>query len=135
MKTKFLLLALAAMMVLPISATKPTDLKYPNGVKIPMKEVPTMSFGGRPRIQPYSLDGLFAYEVILSERMLVIVLNEDIETTYIRIEKEKETIYTTAETTLSGDLIEISLDDWQQGNYTLILQNKYNILKGEFTLR
>ena len=97
-----------------------------------MKEVPSKSIGGRPGIRPYSLDGMFDYDVVLAEDVLFIVVKADVETTRVRIDCVGETVYEAIESTLGGEVIEISLTAWQQGTYTLYLQNKDHILKGEF---
>ena len=132
MKTKFLLLALVAIFALQLSAGNPNDLKHLKGTKLPMKEVPSKSIGGRPGIRPYSLDGMFDYDVVLAEDVLFIVVKADVETTRVRIDCVGETVYEAIESTLGGEVIEISLTAWQQGTYTLYLQNKDHILKGEF---
>lgn len=132
MKTKFLLLALVAIFALPLSAGNPNDLKHLKGTKVPMKKVPTMKVGYAPEIIPYSLDGMFDYDVVLAEDVLFIVVKANVETTRVRIDCAGETVYEAVESTLGGEVMEISLTAWQQGTYTLYLQNKDHILKGEF---
>lgn len=132
MKTKFLLLALVAIFALPLSAGNPNDLKHLKGIKVPMKKVPTTKAGYAPEIIPYSLDGMFDYDVVLAEDVLFIVVKANVETTRVRIDCAGEMVYEAVESTLGGEVIEISLTAWQQGTYILYLQNKDHILKGEF---
>lgn len=134
MKRNLILFALMAMLTMPMWATHPNNVKRPHGTKIPLKEVPTMPIGDIPRIKPYSLDGLFDYEVILSENTLWVLAQKNVGTTHVRIENAEGIVYETIESVFADDVLEISLADWQTGAYTLRLQNKDNILQGDFTL-
>ena len=134
MKRNLLLLALMAMLAMPMLATHPVNVKHPNGIKVPLKKIPTATIGYTPEIKPYSLDGLFDYEVILSENTLWILVQENVGTTQVRIECTDGIVYETTESVFAGDVLEISLADWQSGKYTLRLQNKENTVQGEFAL-
>ncbi|GEM_PF-1969519 len=135
MKRNLLLLALMAMWAMPMLATTPpTNVKRPHGTKVPLKEVPTMPIRDIPRIKPYSLDGLFDYEVIQSSNTLWILVQENVGTTQVRIECTEGIVYETTESVFAGDVLEISLADRQAGEYTLRLQNKENTVQGEFAL-
>lgn len=135
MKRNLLLFAIMAMLVMPMLATTPTSAKRPQGIKIPLKEVPTMPIDRKPTIKPYSLDGLFDYEVILSENTLWILVQENVGTTQVRIENASGIVYEATESVFANDVLEISLTDWQTGEYTLRLQNKENTVRGEFALQ
>lgn len=134
MKHNLILFALMAMMAMPMSAATPTSVKRPNGIKVPLKKVPTATIGYTPEIKPYSLDGLFDYEVILSENTLWVLVQKNVGTTQVHIENAEGIVFETTESVFADDVIEISLADWQTGEYTLRLQNKDNILQGKFTL-
>ncbi len=134
MKRNLLLFAFMAMLVMPMLATHPVNVKHPNGIKVPLKKIPTATIGYTPEIKPYSLDGLFDYEVILSENTLWILVQENVGTTQVRIECTDGIVYETTESVFAGDVLEISLADWQTGTYTLRLQNKENTIQGEFAL-
>lgn len=132
MKRNFILLVLAVIMAMPVLAAQPANVKRPNGIKIPLKEVPSMPIDRKPTIKPYSLDGLFDYEVILSENTLWILVQENVGTTQVRIENAEGIAYENSESVFAGDVLEISLADWQAGEYILRLQNKENTVQGEF---
>ncbi|HCE47222.1 MAG TPA: hypothetical protein DEQ84_00810 [Prevotellaceae bacterium] len=134
MKRNLLLFAIMAMLVMPMLATTPTNVKRPNGIKVPLKKVPTTTIGYTPEIKPYSLDGLFDYEVIQSSNTLWILVQENVGTTQVHIECAEGIVYETTESVFAGDVLEISLADWQAGEYILRLQNKENIVQGEFAL-
>lgn len=135
MKRNLLLFAIMAMLVMPMLATTPTNVKRPNGIKVPLKKVPRTTIGYTPEIKPYSLDGLFDYEVILSENTLWILVQENVGTTQVRIENASGIVYKATESVFANDVLEISLTDWQAGEYTLRLQNKENTVRGEFALQ
>lgn len=134
MKRNLLLLALMAMLVMPMLATHPVNVKHPNGIKVPLKKIPTATIGYTPEIKPYSLDGLFDYEVILSSNTLWILVQKNVGSTQVRIECAEGIVYETTESVFAGGVLEISLIDWQSGKYTLRLQDKEHIVQGEFTL-
>lgn len=134
MKRNLLLFALMAMLTMPMWATHPANVKHPNGIKVPLKKIPTATIGYTPEIKPYSLDGLFDYEVILSENTLWVLVQKNVGTTHVRIENAGGIIYEATESVFADDVLEISLADWQAGAYTLHLQNKKNTVQGEFTL-
>ncbi len=135
MKRNLLLFAIMAMLVMPMLATTPTNVKRPNGIKVPLKKVPRTTIGYTPEIKPYSLDGLFDYEVILSENTLWILVQENVGTTQVRIENASGIVYEATESVFANDVLEISLTDWQTSEYTLRLQNKENTVRGEFALQ
>ena len=61
-------------------------------------------------------------------------MQENVGTTQVRIECAESVVYETTESVFAGDVLEISLADWQSGKYTLRLQNKENTVQGEFAL-
>ncbi len=102
-----------AMMAMPMLATHPANVKRPHGIKIPLKEIPTMPIDRKPTIKPYSLDGLFDYNAFLSENTLWILVQENVGTTHVRIENAGGIVYETTESVFAGDIIEIPLTGWQ----------------------
>lgn len=134
MKRNLILFAIMAMLTMPVLAAQPINAKRPNGIKIPLKEIPTMPIDRKPEIKPYSLDGLFDYEVIQSENTLWVLVQKNTGMTRVCIENTEGIVYETVESVFVDDVIEISLSDWQAGKYTLRLQNKENTVQGEFTL-
>lgn len=126
---------LVAMMAMPMLATEPTNIKHPQGTRIPLTKIPQISFGKTPRIKPYSLDDLFDYEAVLSDNIIWIIAQENVGTICVQIKDANGiVVFEIKEMIFSGDMIEISLIDWQVGEYYLYLQNKKNIFKGEFSI-